>query len=139
MDGASYFRGIPRYGKLASTFKENIEQSVSELVLNSSGPLHQELLSLLKDEMPSATSLRPILDIVGSGVHRLSEIAAQTQKTCYIINPSINRRQELGLIKNTEKYQIKYCLFLLEIPSNIPDCGKNIFIINATTVISELH
>lgn len=91
--------GVPRYWELASSYKNNIEKSASDLVLHPSGPLHQEPHRLLLEEMPSAISLRPILDVIGSGVHRLSEIAARLNQPATSLSHPLIRLQELGLVK----------------------------------------
>ncbi len=91
--------GVPRYWEFASSYRNNIEQSAADLVLHPSGPLHQEPHRLLLEEMPSAISLRPILDVIGSGVHRLSEIAARLNQPATSLSHPLTRLQELGLVK----------------------------------------
>lgn len=91
--------GIPRYWELASSFKGNLEKAASNLILDPSGPFHQEPHRLLLEEMPSAISLRPILDVIGSGVHRLSEIAARLNQPSTSLSHPLSRLQELGFIQ----------------------------------------
>ena len=42
--------------------------------------MHDEPDRLLREETPSATSLRPLLDVIGAGAHRISEIAGRLGK-----------------------------------------------------------
>ena len=67
--------GMPRYWELAVPFGRDLDAAVDSLVLDPSGPLHHEPERLLREEIPPATALRPLLDVIGSGSHRLSEIA----------------------------------------------------------------
>ena len=72
--------GMPRYWELAQHFGEDFEAAVDALVLDPGGPLHDEPDRLLREEMPPATSLRPLLDVIGSGAHRASEIGGRLGK-----------------------------------------------------------
>lgn len=90
--------GIPRYWELASPYKDNILESACKLILNPMGPLHQEPHRLLLDETPSAISLRPILDVIGMGVNRLSEIAGRLNQPATSLIRPMHRLQDLGLV-----------------------------------------
>ena len=75
--------GMPRYWELAQTALERgpeLEQAVDSLVLDPAGPLHVEPDRLFLEETPPAMALRPLLDVIGSGVHRLSEIAGRLER-----------------------------------------------------------
>jgi len=72
--------GSPRYWELAAPFGTDLEAAVDAPVLTPGGPLHEEPERLLRDEIPSAMALRPLLDIVGGGAHRVSEIAGRLGK-----------------------------------------------------------
>ena len=72
--------GMPRYWELAAPFGTDLARAVDALVLDPAGPLHDEPDRLLRQEMPSAISLRPVLDVIGAGAHRLSEIAGRLGK-----------------------------------------------------------
>ncbi|MGD0835627.1 MAG: ATP-binding protein, partial [Polyangia bacterium] len=68
--------GIPRYWELAEPFAARVDEAVDRCVLDPLSPLHSEPDRLLLDEVPPALALRPILDAIGLGAHRPSEIAA---------------------------------------------------------------
>lgn len=91
--------GIPRYWELAQPFGDSLEESLDHLVLDSSGPLHAEPDRLLMQESPSAASLRPILDLIGAGVHRMSEIAGRLGQPATSLSRPLSRLIELGLVK----------------------------------------
>lgn len=76
--------GMPRYWELAAPWTGRpgadgrwLEDAVDALVLDPSGPLHDEAERLLALEVPPAAALRPLLDAIGAGAHRLSEIAGR--------------------------------------------------------------
>ena len=76
--------GMPRYWELAAPLTKRptadhawLAGAVDALVLDSAGPLHDEAERLLASEVPPATALRPLLDAIGAGAHRVSEIAGR--------------------------------------------------------------
>ena len=62
---------------VAERFPGFAKAAVDALVLDPAGPLHGEPDRLLLEETPPATALRPLLDTIGAGVHRVSEIAGR--------------------------------------------------------------
>lgn len=89
--------GIPRYWELAEAFDDH-RDAVDALVLDPRGPLHDEPNRLLLEEMPSAIALRPILDVIGAGGHRLSEIASRVGQPATSLARPVARLQELDLV-----------------------------------------
>jgi AAA+ ATPase superfamily predicted ATPase len=89
--------GIPRYWELAAAF-DDLRQAVHALVLDPMGPLHDEPNRLLLEETPSAIALRPILDVIGAGAHRLSEIAGRIGQPATSLARPVARLQELDLV-----------------------------------------
>lgn len=89
--------GIPRYWELAAIFEDR-RQAVDALVLDPMGPLHEEPNRLLLEETPSAIALRPVLDVIGAGVHRLSEIASRIGQPATSLARPLARLQELDLV-----------------------------------------
>lgn len=89
--------GIPRYWELAAAF-DDLRRAVDALVLDPMGPLHDEPNRLLLEETPSAVALRPILDVIGAGAHRLSEIAGRIGQPATSLARPIARLQELDLV-----------------------------------------
>lgn len=90
--------GIPRYWEMAAPFGVALDDAVDALVLDPLGPLHTEPDRLLREETPSAMSLRPLLDVVGNGCNRLSEIAGRLGCPATSLSRPVVRLQELGLV-----------------------------------------
>jgi uncharacterized protein len=93
----STWGGLPRYWELAAEFEDR-RSAVDALVLNPAGVLHDEPSRLLQEELPPAIGLRPILDAIGAGVHKLSEIAGRIGTPATSLTRSMLRLVELGLV-----------------------------------------
>ena len=91
--------GVPRYWELMEESGFLLDRAVDHLVLNPLGPLHGEPKRLLLEELPPAVKLRPILDAIGLGVHRVSEIAARIGEPATSLSRPLQRLMELGLIQ----------------------------------------
>lgn len=91
--------GVPRYWELAEGYGNKIEEAAYELVLKPQGILSQEPDRLLLEERPSAVSLRPILDAIGMGAHKASEIAARLGQSSTSLSKGLHRLQELDLVE----------------------------------------
>jgi len=94
----SVWGGIPRYWELAEPFGEDLGLSVDRLMLDPAGPLHHEPDRLLMEEFPSAAVLRPLLDVIGGGAHRLSEIAGRLGQPATSLSRPLGRLIDLGLV-----------------------------------------
>jgi AAA+ ATPase superfamily predicted ATPase len=70
---------------------------VEHLVLDPKGPLHREPDRLLLEEVPSALEVRPVLDAIGGGSHRVSEIAGRLGRPATSLSRPLERLLELGL------------------------------------------
>jgi AAA+ ATPase superfamily predicted ATPase len=68
------------------------------------GVLHDEINRLLREEMPSAIPLRPILDAIGLGAHRSAEIAGRLQTSATSLTRSLKQLQELGYVRREVPY-----------------------------------
>lgn len=89
--------GLPRYWELAEPFADR-RDAVHDLVLDPAGVLHDEPARLLAEEIPPAVGLRPILDAIGSGAHKLVEIAGRIGSPATSLSRAMIRLVELGLI-----------------------------------------
>lgn len=90
--------GIPRYWELAAEAGVDTRTAIDRLVLDPRGPLHREPDRLLLEEMPSALEVRPVLDAIGSGAHRVSEIAGRLGRPATSLSRPLDRLIELGLV-----------------------------------------
>lgn len=91
--------GIPRYWELAASERGPMAQRIDALVLDPSGPLHQEPDRLLLEELPPAVELRPLLDAIGAGAHRMSELAGRIGRPVTSLSRPLDRLTGLGLVR----------------------------------------
>jgi AAA+ ATPase superfamily predicted ATPase len=91
--------GIPRYWELAQEEGGDVRGQVDRLVLDPLGPLHREPDRLLLEEIPSALEARPVLDAIGAGAHRVSEIAGRLGRPATSMARPLDRLQSLGLVR----------------------------------------
>ena len=91
--------GTPRTWELAERFGIDLDDAVDSLVLDPAGPLHDEPDRLLREETPAATSLRPLLDVIGAGAHRISEIAGRLGKPASSLSGSLATLCEMRFLR----------------------------------------
>ena len=91
--------GVPRYWELAETLSEPTPARIEELVLDPRGPLHREPDRILIEEIPPAAEVRPILDAIGSGAHRVSEIGSRVGRPTTSMSRPLERLIEMGLVR----------------------------------------
>lgn len=96
--------GVPRYWELAEPFGPDLDAAVDALVLDPMGPLHSEPDRVLDAEVPSAASLRPVLDVIGSGVHRVAEIAGRLGQPAPSLARPLARLVHLGLVRRDQPF-----------------------------------
>ncbi len=100
----SVWGGIPRYWELAAGFAGSLERAVDRLVLDPAGPLHREPARLLLEESPPATALRPLLDLIGAGCRRVSEIAGRLGQPATSLARPLARLVQMGLVRRDLPY-----------------------------------
>jgi hypothetical protein len=59
---------------------------------------------LLLEEMPPAIRLRPLLDAIGMGVHRITEVAGRIGQPVTSLSRPLSRLLELGLVRRESPY-----------------------------------
>lgn len=91
--------GVPRYWELMLDSGLPLERALDHLVLNPLGVLHEEPERLLLEELPPAVGLRPIMDAIGLGAHRVSEIGARIGAPATSLSRPLQRLMELGLVQ----------------------------------------
>ncbi len=89
--------GVPRYWELAVEIEGDTRAAIHDLVLDPRGPLHREPDRLLMEEVPSALEVRPVMDAIGAGAHRVSEIAGRIGRPATSLSRPLDRLIELGL------------------------------------------
>jgi hypothetical protein len=96
--------GVPRYWELAEPFGRDLDAALDHLVLDPLGPLHREPDRILAEELPPATSLRPLLDVIGAGVHRLSKIAGRLGQPATSLSRPLGRLLEMDLLRREQPF-----------------------------------
>jgi len=93
----SIWGGIPRYWELVKNHHGSFIENIDHIVLDPMGALNDEPNRLLLED--GSINLRPILDAIGLGAHRLSEIAAKIGQRVTSFSRMIQRLLELDLIE----------------------------------------
>lgn len=95
----SILGGIPRYWELAHDYGvEDLNLLVDRMILDPQAPLFNEPDRLLHEEIPSAISLRPLLDSIGMGAHKPTEIAARAGMPATSLSKPLSRLREMNLV-----------------------------------------
>ncbi len=98
LDAWTAWGGIPRYWELATRLRGRTASHVDALVLDPLGPLHREPDHILLEEIPSALEVRPVLDAIGAGAHRVSEIAGRIGRPATSLARPLARLIEMGFV-----------------------------------------
>lgn len=99
LDYYTCWGGVPRYWELAQPYGSRHRDAVDALVLSPQGALHNEVNQQLHLELPPAITLRPILDAIALGAHRITEIAEQLHLPATSLPRGIRQLQDLGYIR----------------------------------------
>jgi AAA+ ATPase superfamily predicted ATPase len=98
------FGGVPRYWELAAERAGSARDRVIALALDPLGPLFAEPERLLLEESPPAIELRPVLDVIGAGAHRLSEIAGRLGRPATSLAHALDRLTGMALVRREVPY-----------------------------------
>lgn len=96
--------GVPRYWDLAATRTGTARDRLVALALDPLGALFSEPERLLLEESPPALEVRPMLDAIGAGAHRLSEIAGRLGRPATSLSRPLDRLIGMGLIRRETPY-----------------------------------
>ena len=98
------FGGVPRYWELAAQRTGSARDRVVALALDPLGPLFAEPDRLLLEESPPAVELRPVLDAIGGGAHRVSEIAGRLGRAATSLGHALDRLIGMTLVRREVPY-----------------------------------
>jgi uncharacterized protein len=96
--------GVPRYWELAAGQRGPAPRRLVALALDPVGPLFSEPERLLLEESPPALEVRPVLDAIGAGVHRVSEIAGRMGRPATSLARPLDRLIGMGLVRRETPY-----------------------------------
>ncbi|NJO70433.1 MAG: ATP-binding protein [Bacteroidetes bacterium] len=94
----SIWGGIARYWQIRSEEKD-LNSAILNNVLDKSGILHEEPIRLFIDEMRESVLAFSILNMIGNGANRLSEIAGRLNKPASSLSGTMQVLIELGFIR----------------------------------------
>lgn len=94
----SLWGGIPRYWDLAGR-EGKLEDAVRNLMLVPDGNLADEPSRLLRDDLRDLVLSRTLLSVIGSGVNRLSEIAARLGRKATELTLPLRRLIDMGYVE----------------------------------------
>lgn len=98
------FGGVPRYWELAAARRGSAHDRLLALALDPLGPLFAEPERLLLEENPPAIEVRPVLDVIGAGAHRLSEIAGRLGRPATSLGHPLDRLTGMGFVRRETPY-----------------------------------
>jgi hypothetical protein len=90
--------GVPRYWELAAE-QRGLSKAMEQLVFSPLGVLHDEPRRLLLDDLGDTTQASSILAVIGTGSHRLSEIAGRLDRPATSLARPLGRLLDLGLVR----------------------------------------
>jgi len=98
------FGGVPRYWELAADHAGPARDRVLAVALDPLGPLFAEPDRLLLEESPPAVEVRPVLDAIGAGAHRVSEIAGRLGRPATSLGRALDRLIGMTLVRREVPY-----------------------------------
>jgi uncharacterized protein len=90
--------GVPRYWELRKNYPK-LEEALKYIVFDKNGILLEEPMRLFLDDMRSAVQAYSIVNLVGNGNHRLSEIANKLEKPTTSLSRPLANLIEMGYLK----------------------------------------
>lgn len=90
--------GVPRYLQLASSYP-SFKEALAALVLHPDGILHNEARQLLQEEIQTPNVCWSILNAIGSGANRISEIAARVGQPANKLTRYLDLLKDLHLVR----------------------------------------
>ena len=90
--------GVPRYLHLASPYR-SFKEALVALVLHPDGILHNEARQLLQEEIQTPNQCWSILNAIGSGANRISEIAGRTGQPANKLTRYLDLLKDLHLVR----------------------------------------
>jgi len=98
VEAFSVWGGVPRYWELAAAHK-GLDPALKSLVWDRFGVLHDEPQRLLLDDVRGGVQLYSIMSLIGTGCHRVSEIAGRLGKPMPSLMRPLAQLCELGYVR----------------------------------------
>ena len=97
--------GVPRYWELRRDYPD-MESAIRKILLDPQGVLMEEPQRLLRDDMRDTLQSSTLLTIIGNGAHKVSEIAARTEKDANGISEPLAKLKDLGLTRQSPWHRL---------------------------------
>jgi hypothetical protein len=94
----SIWGGVPRYWEIRRT-SESLDNALSYHVVNQYGLLAEEPERLFSDEIRTSVQAYTLLSLIGSGCHRVSELASRMEKPSTHLSGVLSFLMELKYIR----------------------------------------
>jgi AAA+ ATPase superfamily predicted ATPase len=95
--------GVPRYWEIRKQYK-TLEEAQRLAILNKNGILYEEPMRLFLDDMRTAVQAYTLVNLIGNGKHRLSEIATTVQKPATQLSRPLAQLIEMGYIRRDTSF-----------------------------------
>ncbi len=90
--------GIPRYWEVRKKYK-TLEQAQLQAIMNKDGLLYEEPMRLFMDDMRSAVQAFSLVNLIGNGCHKLSEIATVLEKPATNFSRPLAQLIDMGYVR----------------------------------------
>ncbi len=90
--------GVPRYWRQRADF-DDLWTAVDHLILDPDALFHEEPIRLLADDLRSSVQAYSILQMIGNGVHKISEIGNRLEKHATALSRPFQQLQDLNMIR----------------------------------------
>lgn len=90
--------GVPRYWELREN-NASLADALWHNILSGNGTLYEEPVKLFQDDVKDVTKTSTIMSYVGSGAHRLSEIASRCGEPATNLSRPLRKLMDLGFLE----------------------------------------
>ncbi len=98
IENYAVFGGVPRYWLLREV-SDGLRSAIYTHLLSTMGILYEEPLRLFKDDVKDTVKISTIMSVVGSGVHRLSEMASRLGEPATNLSRPLAKLIDLGYLE----------------------------------------
>lgn len=97
--------GVPRYWELREN-RSSLDDAIWHNVLSVNGTLYEEPMKLFQDDVKDIVKTSTIMSYIGTGAHRLSEIAARCNEPATNLSRPLKKLIDLGFLEKDVPFGI---------------------------------
>ncbi len=94
----SVWGGVPRYWELREN-RKSLDDALWRNILSVNGTLYEEPIKLFQDDVKDIVKISTIMSYIGTGAHRLSEIAARCNEPATNLSRPLKKLINLGFLE----------------------------------------